>query len=174
MALAFFGKSTRVVQGADGRSSATAGAVIKAKRRLRVRPKITYAFAGDGIAISDQPGDLAKLGKTSVADIGLCIEISNEGGADITVAEVGLAGWFDSPRIAEYEPLLHDNRPWPRLLKPGEHVIAHLPSGLKHQSVLKSLKRAYVRTDDDIVSYAAGGPALKYYVKHMRTQAISG
>jgi len=173
MALGIFGKSTPPQPGPGGRSSAT-GAAVKTKRRIRVRPKITYAFAGDGIAISDQPSDLAKLGKDSVADIGLCIEIRNDGDADITVAEVGLAGWFESPRVAEYEPLLHDNQPWPRRLKPGENVIAHLASGLKQQSILKSLKRAYVRTDDDIVSYAAGGPALKYYIKHMRNQATGG
>lgn len=174
MALAFFGKATSFRPGLRARASSAAEAAPKARERIRVRPKITYAFAGDGIAISDQPADLAKLGKGSVAEIGLCIDISNEGETSVTIAEVGLAGWFESPQIAEHEPLLHDNRPWPRVLKPGEQVIAHLASGLKNHPILKSLKRAYVRTDDDVVRYGAGGPALRYYIKHMRKLTASG
>jgi len=174
MALAFLGRAAASFRPSfGGRSSSDGDALVEPKVRLRVRPKIIYAFAGDAIAISDQPGDLAKLGKESIAEIGLCIEVVNDGDANITVAEVGLAGWFESPQIAVHEPLLHDNKPWPRTLKPGENVVAHLATGLKNQSVLKSFKRAYVRTTDDVVCYGAGGPALKFYIKRMRDQASS-
>jgi hypothetical protein len=174
MALAFLGKAAASFRPSfGGRSNSDGDVIVEPRIRLRVRPKITYAFAGDGIAISDQPGDLAKLGKESIAEIGLCIDVLNDGDAPITIAEVGLAGWFESPQIAEHEPLLHDNKPWPRTLKPGENVIAHLASGLKHQSVLKSFRRGYVRTTDDLTYYGAGGPALKFYIKRMRDQASS-
>lgn len=169
MALAFFGKAASSFRpGFGARSISTTDTPVKVKTRLRVRPKITFAFSGSGIAISDRPEDLAKLGKESVTEIGLCIDITNEGATDVTIAEVGLAGWFESPRLAEYEPLLHDNQPWPRVLKPGDKVIAHLASGLKNQPVLKSFRRAYVRTDADQISYGSGGPALRHYIKWVR------
>jgi len=174
MAMAFLGRAAASFRPSfGGRSNSDGDVIVEPKVRLRVRPKITFAFAGDGIAISDQPGDLAKMGKESIAEIGLCIDVFNDGDASIAIAEVGLAGWFESPQIAVHEPLLHDNKAWPRTLQPGENVIAHLATGLKNQSVLKSFRRAYARTTDDVVCYGAGGPALKFYIKRMRDQASS-
>ena len=168
MALSFLGKAASFRPSFRARTGTVEDAVPRLKERVRIRPKITYAFAGDAIAISDKPDDLAKLGKKSIAEVGLCVEISNHGDTDVTIAEVGLAGWFESPQIAVHEPLLHDNEPWPRNLKPGESVIAHMASALKDQPILKSLKRAYIRTTADVVHYGAGGPALRYYVKRAR------
>jgi hypothetical protein len=138
---------------------------------LEVRTKIAYAISGQAIAITDRPGDLAHLGKETIAGVGLCLDIFNQGDHTITVTEAGLVGLFDSPRVAVHEPLLHDNKPWPRTLEPGERVIVYLPSDLGTHPVLGSLRRGYVRTDSDALVQANGGAALRYYIKQMKKQA---
>jgi hypothetical protein len=82
----------------------------------------------------------------------------------VTITEVGFTGRFESPQVALHEPLLHDNKPWPRRLGPGESVIAHAGSRLKGHPVLAQLKRAYAKTDNDETRYGSSS-ALRHYVK---------
>jgi hypothetical protein len=141
---------------------------IEPAPRLNLRAKVAYAIAGPALAITDRPGDISHLGREAVASVGLCLDIFNEGDDPATVTEVGLVGRFDSPRVAVHEPLLHDNKPWPRLLQPGERVIAHLASDLGSHPVLNALRRCYVRTNNDHLIHANGGAALRYYIKQMK------
>ncbi len=169
MPLAFLGKVSNLRPPFLRSDAADAAVVAEPITRVRVRPKIAYAFAGDAIALSDSPSDLAKLGKKAIADFGFCIDVLNEGETTITVTEVGLAGWFETPQVAVHEPLLHDNKPWPRVLRPGDNVVAHLATSLKTHPILKSLKRAYIRTSDDLVCYGPGGAAMRFYIKQARS-----
>ncbi len=132
--------------------------------RLSVRPKIAYAISNDAIAIAERLKDLLAFRRQPVADVGLCVEVVNRGEKAVTITEVGFTGRFESPQVALHEPLLHDNKPWPRRLGPGEKVIAHAGSRLKDHPVLSTLKRAYAKTDDDQTSYGSSS-ALRYYVK---------
>ena len=136
--------------------------------RLDLRVKIAYAISGQAIAITDRPGDIAHLGKETISGVGLCLDIFNEGDDAVTITEVGLIGRFESPQLAVHEPLLHDNKPWPRTLQPGERVIAHMASDLGLHPVLASLRRCYVRTDNDALVHANGSTALRYYIKQMK------
>lgn len=172
MKLGFFAKSSGPAIPFIGRYSRTPSDVDTSPR-LGLGGRIAYAIAGDAIAIATTPGDIALLGKKAIADIGFCLEIENQGAVDVTVREIGLAGWFESPRVAEHEPNFHDTGEWPRTLAPGARFVAHYSSGLKSSSVLKSLKRVYVRTDRDEIFYGPGGPVLRYYVKRARSNGPS-
>lgn len=136
--------------------------------RLRLRAKVAYALSGHTIAIMDRPSDITHLGHEVLASVGLCLEIFNDEDDEVTITEVGLTGRFDSPRVAVHEPLLHDKKTWPRILQPGEQVISYLASDLGNHPVLGSLKRCYVGTDRDVVIYANGGMALRFYIKQMK------
>ena len=144
---------------------------VAPQSKLRLRAKVAYALSGQAIAITDRPGDIAHLGKETIANIGLCLDIFNDGDEAVTVTEVGLTGRFDSPRVAVHEPLLHDNKSWPRTLQPGEQVIAHMASDLATHPILKSLRRCYVYTDQDQLVFANGGTALRFYIKQMKKKA---
>jgi len=146
---------------------------VSVSPRLRLKAKLAYALSGQTIAITDRPGDIAHLGRDVIANVGLCLEIFNDGGDAVTITEVGLIGHFDSPRVAVHEPLLHDNKPWPRTLQPGEQVITHMASDLGKHPVLKSLRRCYLRTDKDALVHANGGTALRFYIKQMKKQLSS-
>ena len=139
--------------------------------RLRLRAKVAYALSGHAIAITDRPADIAHLGQEVLASLGLCLEVFNDGDDAVTITEVGLTGRFDSPRVAVHEPLLHDNKPWPRILQPGEQVITHLATDLGTHPVLNSLRRCYVSTDKDTVIHANGGTALRFYIKQMKKRS---
>ncbi|MDP6624344.1 MAG: hypothetical protein QF754_18975 [Alphaproteobacteria bacterium] len=132
--------------------------------RLSVRPKIAYAISNDAIAIAERLKDLLAIRRQPVAEVGLCVEVVNRGEQAVTITEVGFTGRFESPQVALHEPLLHDNKPWPRRLGPGESVIAHAGSSLKGHPVLPNLKRAYAKTDNDETSYGSSS-ALRHYVK---------
>ncbi|MDP7603518.1 MAG: hypothetical protein QF546_06750, partial [Alphaproteobacteria bacterium] len=132
--------------------------------RLSVRPKIAYAISNDAIAIAERLKDLLAIRRQPVAEVGLCVEVVNRGEQAVTITEVGFTGRFESPQVALHEPLLHDNKPWPRRLGPGESVIAHAGSSLKGHPVLPNLKRAYAKTDNDETSYGTSS-ALRHYVK---------
>ncbi len=132
--------------------------------RLSVRPKIAYAISNDAIAIAERLKDLLAIRRQPVAEVGLCVEVVNRGEQAVTITEVGFTGRFKSPQVALHEPLLHDNKPWPRRLGPGESVIAHAGSSLKGHPVLPNLKRAYAKTDNDETSYGTSS-ALRHYVK---------
>jgi hypothetical protein len=133
--------------------------------RVRVRAKLAFALGRDAIALSERLEDFAKLGRERVTDIGFCISVRNDGGFPVNVVEVGLIGRFSSPRIALHEPLLHDNKPWPRRLAPGEEVVAHFGTRLKALPVLRDIRRVYAQTRQDEMCYGAG-PALRYYIGH--------
>jgi len=139
--------------------------------RLRLRTKVAYAIPGPAIAITDRPGDIAHLGKEVMANVGLCLEVFNDGDDAVSITEVGFVGWFDRPQLAVHEPLLHDNKPWPRVLQPGQQVIAHMASDLGTHPILGALKRSYVRTETDSLVHANGGTALRFYIKQMKKRA---
>ena len=141
--------------------------------RLSVRPKIAYAISNDAIAIAERLKDLKALRRQPVADVGLCVEVENQGEEAVTITEIGFTGRFESPQVALHEPLLHDNKPWPRRLGPGEKVIAHAGSSLKGHPVLSDLKRAYAKTDNDETSYGTSS-ALRHYIRSAGRSPAAG
>ena len=88
-----------------------------------MRAKVAYAIGYQAIAQGEKPKDFRNLKRQKITDLGFCISVLNSGTTRLTVSEVGLMGWFDSPQISLFEPMLHDNKPWPSVLLPGEEVI---------------------------------------------------
>jgi len=78
-------------------------------------------------------------------------------------------GWFDSPRISLFEPMLHDNKPWPRVLLPGEEVITHFGTRLKGHTVLSQMCRVYAKTTYE-ETFFGGGPAIRFYARHVLSE----
>ncbi len=98
--------------------------IVRNRMRLKVRAKVAYAIDRQAIALGEKPKDIRNLKRQNITDLGFCISVVNMGSTRLAVSEVGLIGWFDAPRISLFEPMLHDNKPWPRVLMPGEEVIA--------------------------------------------------
>ena len=140
--------------------------LITGKRiRLKVRAKIAYAIDRQAIALGEKLKDFRNLKRQNITDLGFCITVVNSGSSRVTVSEVGLIGWFDTPRISLHEPLLHDNKPWPRMLMPGEEVITHFGTSLKGHTVLHAVRRVYAKTAYE-ETFFGGGPAIRFYARH--------
>ena len=90
-----------------------------------MRAKVAYAIDRPAIALGEKPKDFRNLKRQNITDLGFCILVVNSGTTRLTVSDIGLMGWFDSSRISLFEPMLQDNKPWPRVVMPGEEVITH-------------------------------------------------
>lgn len=140
--------------------------IVRNKVRLKVRAKVAYAIDRQAIALGEKPKDFRNLKRQNITDLGFCISVVNSGTTRLTISEVGLMGWFDSPRISLFEPMLHDNKPWPRVLLPGEEVITHFGTRLKGHTVLPQMRRVYAKTAYE-ETFFGGGPAIRFYARHM-------
>lgn len=142
------------------------GLITRSRVRLKVRAKIAYAIDRQAIALGEKPQDFRNLKQQNITDLGFCVSVVNSGSSRVTLSEVGLIGWFDAPRISLHEPMLHDNKPWPRVLMPGDEVVTHFGTRLKGHSVLPSMRRVYAKTAYEEEFYG-GGPAIRFYVRHV-------
>ena len=136
--------------------------IVRNRMRLKVRAKVAYAIDRQAIALGEKPKDIRNLKRQNITDLGFCISVVNMGSTRLAVSEVGLIGWFDAPRISLFEPMLHDNKPWPRVLMPGEEVIAHFGTRLKGHTVLPQMRRVYAKTAHEEMFFG-GGPAIRFY-----------
>ncbi len=133
------------------------------QRRLWVRPQVAYGISPEALVLTDRPRELRALEPRRISSPTLCLQIGNAGREPITVDEVGLAGWFDRPRIGMREPLLHDGKPWPRTLAPDETVIAYLTPAIQSHSVLPSIRFGYALSDRSEIWIGASA-AIPYFV----------
>lgn len=138
--------------------------IAQPKIYLRVRAKIVCAVGKQAIALGDRPQDFKDLQSKIFLDPGFCISVQNCGKIKVTLSEVGLTGWSDKPRISLHEPMLHDNKPWPRILFPGDTVVTHFGTRLKGHPVLSSMRRVYAKTSNED-EFFGSGPAVRFYIQ---------
>ena len=133
-----------------------------------VRARLTYAIGPATIAMGDDIAAFRGLRAKRLTPPGLCIEVSNFGEEAVVIVEVGLTRGADGPQIAQREPNLHDNGPWPRRLEPGEAVVAHFGSTLAGHPVLPLVRRAYALTPEGRMLF---GPAdaLRHFMANTTT-----
>ncbi len=130
-----------------------------------VRARLTYAIGPATIAMGDDITAFRGLKARPLTPPGLCVEVSNFGEERVTIVEVGLTRGEDGPQIAQREPYLHDNGPWPRVLEPGEAVVAHFGSGLAGHPVLPQAKHAYALTPEGRMLLGPAGALADYLTR---------
>ena len=131
---------------------------------LALTPKLVIAISAHAVVMSDDPHEFDGLGQPPVGAPGLCLEIVNKSRASVRIDEVGLAGRYDEPWLAMAEPHLHDNKPWPRDLAPGEAVAAHLDSAIREHPAFGDVRRAWARTSENEIIYGRSD-ALRAFVR---------
>ncbi|MSP52365.1 MAG: hypothetical protein EXQ91_08265 [Alphaproteobacteria bacterium] len=146
--------------------------LTRRNRRLRVRPNVAYAIAREAVEMGDRPRELASIAKQSVSGPTLCFHIDNVGRESITVAEVGLIGWFDSPCLTMEDPYLVDSKCWPRTLGPGESVVVYLTSAIQRHPVLMSETRLGFARSSEGETWIGGGPAIPFFLAAMSRPAV--
>ena len=136
---------------------------VDRERHLWVRPQVAYGISREALALTDSPRELRALESRRISSPTLGLQIGNTGREAIIVDEVGLVGWFDRPRIGMREPLLHDGKPWPRILAPGETVIAYLTPDIQNHSVLPSIRFAYALSERG-ETWIGASAAIPYFM----------
>ena len=139
-----------------------------ASPRLTVVPKLVVPLGREAIAMADRPADVATVPGMTMSKVGLCVMIVNSGVEPVTVVEIGLVGRFGHPRIVMREPLLHDNKPWPRRLRAGETVVAYFASDIAGHHVLPAMRRAFAGSLEG-ATWLGASPALSWYVRSRRS-----
>ena len=143
------------------------------ERQLWVRPQVAYGISREALVLTDSPRELRALESQRVSSPTLCLQIGNTGREAVIVDEVGLVGWFGRPRIGMREPLLHDGKPWPRTLAPGETVIAYLTPDIQTHSVLPAIRFAYALSERG-ENWIGASAAIPYFVARTAPRSRRG
>jgi hypothetical protein len=97
--------------------------------KLRVTPKVAYPVnMGD---------DRTRL----------CIEVVNLSTFPVTICDVGFSVRFSKDRLAVIDPILPDQKPWPRRLEPREAFTVYCSPSLAAEPRLQLVRGAYAKTD---------------------------
>ncbi len=132
--------------------------------RLHIVPKLATPVGSEAIALGDGPNEMRHIPGHALDRSGLCLLIVNAGVETMVASEIGLMGRLGRPRVTMREPLLHDAGAWPRVLDPGDSVVAYFASTIKRHPVLAQVRRAFVVGDDGRM-FSASSPALTYFVR---------
>lgn len=95
-----------------------------------------------------RPAMATPVGNTPLmGDDALCIEITNLSSFEVTVTEVGLLLRDAKTRMMILAPILFDEGPWPRRLKPREAVTVYSPlPAILDDPRAANVHKAYART----------------------------
>ena len=101
----------------------------------------------------------------------LSLEVINLSKFSVTVDEVGLRARWDRNRLVLVNPIVPDEKPWPRKLDPRESVTIHFNlTNLIESPRFPTVVRAYATTACGTTCFGTSG-ALRDLVRHVKNAA---